>query len=466
MRLTPESPMVRPGRLASPLAPRIAGRPLGLAMGSLAMFVAGVFPLVAPSTGLAQAPAAAGAAALRSPEELDELLGPIALYPDALIALILPAAGFPDDLAAALAYINAGKDPSQDTNESWDDSVKGLVHYPDIIKWMTDNAEWTQQLGDAFLAQPADVMKSIQQLRARAISAGTLASTPQQTVIMDDGQIRIVPAQPNVVYIPRYDSSVVYEDQPVTGPLLSFDTAYPIGPWLGFDLDWDTYGIWVGGWRPGYDYRNPPWRHRPGGPAPDGHLWRPAPGHLPPHVGGGGVVGGGGGFWNHTRPGVVQPRPIPGAPTRTVPHGGAVSVVHPGEAPANPAARAPVYNNPAQNRGYEARGYEPRAYTRTTEPRGVAPVVPGAARVVPGNPPVAHPSTAPLGDFGGYRRGSEVRAESQRGQMSRQSIGAPAGTPHVAAPAPAPHMSAPAPAPHVAAPPPQPQQPGNPGGRR
>ena len=101
------------------------------------------------------------------PEALNQLLAPIALYPDALIALILPASTVPSDLVLAARYISSNGDPAQVVNQPWDDSVKSLVRYPDVVKWMDQNLEWTTQVGEAFLDQPADVMNTIQQLGPR-----------------------------------------------------------------------------------------------------------------------------------------------------------------------------------------------------------------------------------------------------------------------------------------------------------
>ena len=99
-----------------------------------------------------------------SAEELNGLLAPIALYPDALIALILPASTVPTDLVLAARYVASNGDPAQVANQPWDDSVKSLVRYPDVLKWMDQNLEWTTAVGEAFVGQPADVMNSIQRL--------------------------------------------------------------------------------------------------------------------------------------------------------------------------------------------------------------------------------------------------------------------------------------------------------------
>ena len=190
-----------------------------------------------------------------SPEELDTLLAPIALYPDALIALILPASTLPSDVVVAARYIASNGDPAQVANQPWDDSVKSLVRYPDVLSWMDQNLEWTTALGEAFVDQPADVMNSIQRLRAEAIAAGNLTDSPQQQVVQEETVIRIVPAQPDVIYVPQYDPDVVYV-QPYSqdfGPVLTFGAGFAVGSWLNYDCDWDRRSIYVGHWRPGWN---------------------------------------------------------------------------------------------------------------------------------------------------------------------------------------------------------------------
>src|SRR5580658_9962393 len=208
-----------------------------------------------------------------TPEQLDQLLGPIALYPDPLIALILPASTVPSDITAAAQFVASGADPSAIDSQSWDPSVKGLAHYPDVLKWMNDNLDWTQALGAAFAMQPADVMKSIQQMRAKAVAAGTLVDTPQQQVDDEGDDIRIVPTQQDMIYVPQYDADDVY-DVPSgdDGPFISFGIGYPVGPWLGFECDWDDFGIWVGPYQPGWGYRRD-WRNAGYG----GSRWHPNP---------------------------------------------------------------------------------------------------------------------------------------------------------------------------------------------
>lgn len=210
------------------------------------------------STGSPRAPVV-----MLTADELDTLLGPIALYPDALIALILPAAAAPTDIVLAARYLqDFPNDLSQVENRAWDESVKSLTHYPEVLKWMDENLPWTKQVGEAFIAQPAEVMQSIQRLRARARTAGTLIDTPQQQVLAEPNVIRIVPAQRDVIYVPRYEPDVVFINRPVhyTHPLLTFGVGVRVGSWLASDCDWRRHKVWMGNrhrsWR-GHDWRRP-----------------------------------------------------------------------------------------------------------------------------------------------------------------------------------------------------------------
>ena len=145
-----------------------------------------------------------------SDAQLDQLLGPIALYPDPLIAQILPASTLPTQIVLADRYVSGGGDPNQIDQQPWDPSVQALARYPNVLKWMDDNLNWTTELGQAFLNQQQDVMDSIQRLRQSAFNLGNLQSTPQQQVINDGGYIEIVPADPQVIYVPVYQPDQVY----------------------------------------------------------------------------------------------------------------------------------------------------------------------------------------------------------------------------------------------------------------
>ncbi|HEY5705537.1 MAG TPA: DUF3300 domain-containing protein [Terrimicrobiaceae bacterium] len=199
------------------------------------------------------------------PEALSQLLAPIALYPDALIALILPASTVPSDVVLAARYLASNGDAAQVANQPWEESVKSLFRYPDIVKWMDQNLEWTTQVGVAFLNQPADVMNTIQQLRAQAIAAGNLVDSPQQRVVKEEDYVRIVPAEPDVMYVPRYDPEVVYAQPyaPYLGPALTFGVGFAVGSWLNYDCDWPRRKVCFGDWNPRWrnDW-NRGWNHK------------------------------------------------------------------------------------------------------------------------------------------------------------------------------------------------------------
>jgi hypothetical protein len=182
-----------------------------------------------------------------SPDQIDQLVSPIALYPDPLVAIILPAATTPGDITIADRLARAKSDPSVIDSQPWDESVRALAHYPQLIAWMDDNLEWTQQLGVAFLQQPADVMNSIQRLRERARAAGILVTTPQEQVVVQDNAIEILPAEPNVIYIPTYDPEILYSSATYGGPRssLSFGIAFATGPWLDYDFNWRDRTVWI-----------------------------------------------------------------------------------------------------------------------------------------------------------------------------------------------------------------------------
>jgi len=196
-----------------------------------------------------------------SPEDLNQLLAPIALYPDALIALILPASTVPSDVVMGARYIQANGNPDQVINQPWDDSVKSLTRYPDVLAWMDKNLDWTTSVGEAFVTQPADVMNAVQALRAKAKAAGNLVDTPQQKVVQEVVKerevIRIVPADPEVIYVPQYDPQVVYVEsyQPAYSPLLTFGLGFAVGSWLNYDFDWGNQCFYRGNWR-GWNHNN------------------------------------------------------------------------------------------------------------------------------------------------------------------------------------------------------------------
>ncbi len=218
------------------------------------------------------------------PEELSQLLSPIALYPDALIALILPASTVPSDVVMGARYVAANGDLAQVDGQPWDDSVKSLTRYPDVLSWMDQNLDWTASVGEAFMDQPADVMNAIQALRAQAKAAGSLIDTPEQKVVVEDEYIRIVPADPEIIYVPQYDPQVVYVES-YTPSIISFGVGFAVGSWLNYDFDWRRRCVYRGNWR-GWDNNhwnnNNNWRGRGGDTVNvvnidvnNANVWRP-----------------------------------------------------------------------------------------------------------------------------------------------------------------------------------------------
>jgi hypothetical protein len=158
-----------------------------------------------------------------SAEQLDELVAPIALYPDALLAQVLMASAYPMDVVAADRFLQKNPKLSGDEMEQalqdkpWDMSVKTLTHFPSVLKYMDENLDWTQALGDAFVNQQSDVMAAAQHLREEANAAGNLKSGPQQTVTTTaDNAIVIAPTDGQTVYVPQYNPEVVYTQAPAT----------------------------------------------------------------------------------------------------------------------------------------------------------------------------------------------------------------------------------------------------------
>jgi uncharacterized protein DUF3300 len=202
----------------------------------------------------------------QTPEQLQQLVAPIALYPDSLVAQILAATTFPAEVVEADRWVQAHPDLKGDDlgkavdQMSWDPSVKALTGFPSVLGNMDKNISWTSSLGDAYYNQQQDVMDAIQVMRQKAQDSGNLKTTPQQTVQTQGSTIVIQPADPQVVYVPAYDPWVVYG-----GPIVAWPGWYPYpgiwyeGPFLsfgvGFGIGW--YGGYGWGWnRWGFDWHN------------------------------------------------------------------------------------------------------------------------------------------------------------------------------------------------------------------
>ena len=177
-----------------------------------------VFAQVAAQTPAAQPAAQAPAtAAAFTKEQLEQIVAPMALYPDPLVSQMLMASTYPLEIVEAARWLKANpglKDKALEEalkKEDWDASVKSLCGFPDVIKQMDENLDWTQDLGDAFLAQKTELLDTVQRMRGKAYDAGSLKTTEQQVVTQQPDKIIVIePANPEVIYVPTYSPTVVY----------------------------------------------------------------------------------------------------------------------------------------------------------------------------------------------------------------------------------------------------------------
>jgi hypothetical protein len=187
-----------------------------------------------------------------SQEEMDQMLAPIALYPDSLLAQIFIASTYPLEVVMADRWAKQNKDLKGDelnnalAKQSWDPSVKALVPLPDVLTMMSQKLDWTQMIGDAFIAQQGDVMDTVQRLRKKASDAGNLRSSAQQNVIVEREVIRIEPYDPRVVYVPVYDPWWVYGRWwwPLYPPYVVYP--YPVGVAIAPGFIWFGAGLFLG----------------------------------------------------------------------------------------------------------------------------------------------------------------------------------------------------------------------------
>ena len=181
----------------------------------------------APPANAAPPPSAP---AKRSQADLEKLVAPIALYPDPLIATLLPASAYPLEIVQAARFVKDTNNIAKLDTQKWDDNVKAIARFPQVVAQMDGNIAWTSDLGDAFIDQPKEVMDAIQTMRRKAQESGALKTTPQQvvtatntvvtniveqqTVYVTNQVIQIQPAQPQVIYVPQYSPTVVYAGYP------------------------------------------------------------------------------------------------------------------------------------------------------------------------------------------------------------------------------------------------------------
>lgn len=243
-------------------------------MKALARWTNGLLPaallMAMASAGSAQptdtAPADDGPPPLKK-EELEQLLAPLALYPDSLVSQMLMASTYPIEVVQAERWLRQNKNLKGDAlttaleKETWDSSVKSLVNFPDVLAMMSDKLDWTTKLGDAFLAQQQDVMGAIQGLRSKAKSEGYLETTKEQTVVVQqeaEKQVIVIEAaDPEVIYVPTYNPAYVYGvwPYPAYPPYYYYPPGYVATAAVSFGVGFACGAAW------GYAWGNCNWGH-------------------------------------------------------------------------------------------------------------------------------------------------------------------------------------------------------------
>jgi hypothetical protein len=224
-----------------------------------------VFPFDGPVFAQESGPTNTAPAPLLTAEQLDNLVAPIALYPDPLLSQVLVASTYPLEVVEASQWLRANRNLQGQQlidaarQQNWDPSIQALVAFPGVLGRMASNAGWTNDLGNAFLSQQADVMNAVQRMRAQAQANGRLRSDPEENVVTQtqDGRtvIEIVPANPQVIYVPAYNPEYIW-GPPVWGyypplyyPAVSFGFGFGPGIYLGaFFGGWTGWAWGYGGW--------------------------------------------------------------------------------------------------------------------------------------------------------------------------------------------------------------------------
>ncbi|OCP35852.1 DUF3300 domain-containing protein [Ensifer sp. LC163] len=221
------------------------------------------------TTAFAQEQAAGASGTAEAPpqplseEELEILVARIALYPDELVALVTSASLYPLQIVEAARFLEQQKaNKDLKPKDSWDGSIISLLNYPEIVKMMSDDLDWTQSLGDALAYQQKDVLVAIQQLRDKAVADGVIKSDDKITVTQDNDNVVIQAANPEKIYVPQYEPEMLYVPGYVPAPIAYYPDPYPnyyyptatffagfvTGAVFGAVVDWDDWGVWGGRW--------------------------------------------------------------------------------------------------------------------------------------------------------------------------------------------------------------------------
>lgn len=229
---------------------------------SLAIILTAMLPLTAFSMsmlpyGQQQSSPAEQPATPIPPDQLEGLVSPIALYPDELLAQVLVASTYPLEIVQLAQWMQQNKNLKDKElveavkKQKWDPSIQALVSFPDIVKQLSSNIQWTADLGNAFLAQQSDVMDAVQRLRQQATNSGKLQSGPQQTVetkVVENKTVVVIePTDPQVVYVPSYSPPAVWGEAAYPYPPIAYPT-YPAAGYVATGLLSFTAGVALGAW--------------------------------------------------------------------------------------------------------------------------------------------------------------------------------------------------------------------------
>jgi hypothetical protein len=442
-----------------------AGHPRRSLLCSAAILL--VLAAAAPGAASAQTQAAPPAAAAQAAPadaftkaEIETLVAPYALYPDALLAQVLPASAYPVDIVQVSRWLAKNKASADKGDfatldaQTWDPSVKALARFPTVIERLNADLDATTDLGDAFVNQPDDVAAVIQSLRLQAQKAGTLQSTPQQRVVVqaqDDVQYVVIePTDPEVLYVPTYDPAVVYNpgaNVAVAG-LVGFGLGVAVGAAMDNPWDWRRGYVypprWAGypGYRPGYGGVNVggnvnignsvnigngatrPWR-------PDTDRYRPGQGSKPNIGGGAGnrTVRGGGNTVNIDK----STTNIGGGNRTNVSTGDRTAIGNGDRTKVTGGDRANVSGGDRTkiNAGGDRTKVKSAGGDRTKVNAAVENRGGGAGKAVADRKPASVPQrpSAPVRDsaFGDAKFGGASNAMAQRGAASRQAVPRPGG---------------------------------------
>jgi len=216
-----------------------------------------------PTPSAAPVPVSAPASATDalSDEEMQVLVARIALYPDELVALVTSASLYPLQIVEAARFLGEVKhDASLKPKDAWDGSIVSLLNYPDIVKMMSDDLDWTQQLGDAVADQQKDLLIAIQTLRDKAVADGIIKTDDKVKVVQQNDNVVIQAANPEKIYVPQYEPQMLYDDGYAPAPIGYYPDPYPnyyyptatyfagfvTGAIFGAVVDWDRWGVWGG----------------------------------------------------------------------------------------------------------------------------------------------------------------------------------------------------------------------------